>query len=416
MAGHAWGQETPVGARRGQPGLPGGEPGPIFPSPGPAIASYPLELLGLLAPSAQRGPITLLPSIAVSEEYNDNVFLNNQNRQWDFITGVSPGIMLFVNRPSYRLSGGYTFTAEMYDRESRLSNAFKHQNFIFNGVYEGTRGLSLTVSDAYALNRDTNLVASQGFSTGRQESWSNTFAPGMTWQMTPRTSLNLVATYGVQRFEGSGTGLGSDSYGLQSKLGYGITPSLTGTVGYGFTYLNLEAQENSTTHTPTLGLSYRLTPTLTANVSGGPAITELGGKTFVSPAATASLVQAFRFGSASLQYTRGVGVAGGFGGTTDSQSISGAIALITLLRGLIVTFSPTYNTAESVSRGQTGRVDTKALTLSLGASYQVARFVSVFGGYTFFQQRTGASSSQQFDADQNVVRFGVQFGYPINFD
>jgi len=51
-------------------------------------------------------------------------------------------------------------------------------------------------------------------------------------------------------------------------------------------------------------------------------------------------------------------------------------------------------------------------------TYQVARFVNVFGGYTFFQQRTGGASSvtAEVDVDQNRVRFGLQFGYPINFD
>lgn len=405
MAPHAW-------AQRGDAAV---ESAPL-PTPGPSMTSYPLELLGLLAPAAQRGPLTLLPSIAVSEEYNDNLFLDNRNRQSDFITGFSPALMLFVNRPSYRLSAGYSSTAELYEQESRFNNAFSRQSFILNGTYEGFRGLTFTIADSLALDRSTNVVATQGFASGRQSSWSNTFAPGLRWQMTPGTFLSLVATHSVQRFEGTGVGLDSDSYGLQSNLGHLLTPNLTSLVGYGFTYLDLSGQGNSTTHTPTVGASYRLTPTLTASVSGGPAITELGGETFVSPAATAGLVQAFRFGSASLQYARFVGVAGGFGGTTDTQAVSGTLTLATLLRGLFVGFSPVYTTAESVSRGQTGRVDSKALTLNLAASYQIARFVSVFGGYTFFQQRTGGSSGVQFDVDQNQVRFGVQFGYPINFD
>jgi hypothetical protein len=355
-----------------------------------------------------------MPSIAVSEEYNNNLFLDNQNRQWDLITGISPAIALFVNRPSYQLSGGYTSTAEVYERETRLNNAFSRQSFVFSGLYQATPRLRLTASDSFALDRNTNLVASQGFASGRQESWSNTFTPGMTWQMTPRTSLNLGATYGVQRF--GGAGLGSDTYGLQSSLGHALTPRLTGTIGYGFTYLDLQGQEDSTTHTPTLGVSYQLTPTLTGSVSGGPAITELGGETLVSPAATVSLGQALRFGSASVQYTRGVSAAGGFGGTTDTQSISGALTLPGWQQGLVVVFSPSYSIAESVSRRQTGQVDVRVLTLNLGVTYQIARFVSVFGGYTFLQQRTGGSSSVQGDVDQDRLRFGLQFGYPINFD
>ena len=357
----------------------------------------------------------------MSEEYNDNLFFNNQDRQRDFITGFSPTITLFINRPSYQVNGGYSFTAELYERESRLNNALNRQNFFGTGLYRATPRLTLTASETYAVNRNTNLVASQGFATGRQESLSNTFGPGLTYQMTPGTSLSLGATYGLLRFkgavtDGAGTASDSDTYGLQSSLAHELTPRLTGTIGYGFTYLTEQGQENSTTHTPTLGVTYRLTPMLTGSVSGGPAITELGGETFVSPAATASLVQGLAFGSASARYVRSVGAAGGFGGTTDIQTISGTLTLPTWRRGLLVVFDTTYNTAESVGSRQTDRVDVKALTLNLQVTYQITAFTSVFGGYTFFQQRTTGSSSQQVDADQNRVRFGLQFGYPINFD
>src|SRR5207249_6187619 len=176
--------------------------------------------------------------------------------------------------------------------------------------------------------------------------------------------------------------------------------------------------EPSRTHSPTLGFSYRLTPSLIGSANGGPAITEVGSETFVTPAVTASLVQTLRIGSASVQYGRAVGAAGGLGGTTETQTASGTLTLSTWQRGLLIVFSPVYSTAESVSGQQTARVDVKALTLNLGVTYQVARFVNVFGGYTFFRQRAGgaSSSSTEVDVDQNRVRFGLQFGYPIHFD
>ena len=416
IVSQAWGQEPRPGGPREQP--PELAPAPTAPSPGPPPAAYPLELFGLLAPPPQRGGVTLTPSISVSEEYNDNIFLNNQTRQWDLITGVSPAMTLYVNRPSYRLSGGASLTGEVYQRESRFNDAFKSQNLVANGFYQAAPQLALTAFDSFARSRDTSLVALQSFATGRQESWSNTLGPGGTWQMTPQSSLNLTATYSLLRFEGAGPGLDSDTYALLSSLRHVITPRLTGTIGYGFTYLDLHEQGTSRTHTPTLGASYRLTPSLIGSVSGGPAITEVGSQTFVTPGVTASLVQTLRIGSASVQYTRAVGTAGGLGGTTETQTASGTLTLSTWQRGLLIVFSPVYSTAESVSGQQTARVDVKALTLNLGVTYQVARFVNVFGGYTFFQQRAGgaSSSSAEVDVDQNRVRFGLQFGYPIHFD
>jgi hypothetical protein len=421
LAPHAWSQEPRPRGPREEPPAPISGPPPTAPSPAPPVAAYPLEMLGLLAPSGPRAPFTLTPSIAVSEEYNDNLFLDNRNRQWELITGFSPVITLSVSRPSYQLSGGYSFTAELYERESRFNNAFERQNFIANGSYQPTQQLTFTVADSFALDRSTNRVATQSFATGRQESWSNTFSPGMRWQMTPRTSLALSASYGILRFkgataEGADAGIDSDTYGAQSTLDHVLTPRLTSTFGYGFTYLDLRGDENSRTHTPTLGFSYRLTPTLTGSISGGPSITEIGGETLMSPSGAASLSQALRFGSVSVQYTRAVAVAGGLGGTTDTQTASGTLTLPALWRDLFVVITPAYSIAESLSRAQTERVDVRALTVNLGLTYQIARYASVFGGYTLLQQRTGGASSVGVDADQNRVRVGLQFGYPINFD
>jgi len=417
MASYAWGQGTRSDRADEETEAPVPETPAAPPGLGAPIPTYPVELLGLLAPPTRRGLITLTPSIAVSEEYNDNIFFDNRNRQWDFITNFSPALVLLADRPTYRLSAGYTLTGQLYARESRFNNALERQTFLLNSLYRPAPQFTLTASDTYERDRNTHVVAPQGFATERQEAWSNAFTPGMAWRVTPRTFLGLTGTYSVLRFEGAGSGIGSDTYTVQTNLGHTLTPRLTGIVGYGFTYLDLHSrQENSTTHTPTLGVIYRITPTLTGSVSGGPAITTLGGETFVTPAGTAILGQALRFGSVTAQYRRAVEVAGGFGGTTDTQTVSGALTLTTLVQGLIVAFRPAYSIAESVSSRQTGHVNVRAFTVNLGVSYQIARFTSIFGEYSFLQQRTGGSSAMQTDVDQNRVRFGLQFGYPINFD
>ncbi len=417
MASHAWSQEPSPPGTKDQPPPPVTVAPPTLPTPGPPLASYPVQLLGLLGPPAQRGPITLTPSIGISEEYNDNVFQNNLNRQSDFITAFSPTVALQVNRPSYQLNAGYSFSAALYAEGTQPNNAFQSQNLVGSGSFQVTRGLTLSVSDFFAFNRqDTNRVAVQGFSTGQQESWSNTFTPGMTWQMTPLNTLTVIGTYSVLRFLGNGTGEGSDTYGIQSSLTHTFTRRFSGIIGYGFTYLDLLEQSDSTSHTPTIGFSYQLTPTLSTSFTGGASLTQIRGETFVSPAASASLLQAFSFGSASLQYNTGVGVAGGFGGSNVTHSVSATLTLSSLLRGLLVAVGPTYHRSDSLSSRQSGQVDVWAVSLGLAATYQVARFVSVFGGYDFFFQRTGGSSSTQSDVDQNRVRFGLQFGYPINFD
>jgi hypothetical protein len=390
------------------------EPLPSLTTPGLPFTAYPLELLGLFATPTQRSPVVIVPSLSVSEEFNDNIFLDNSIKQSDFITGFSPALSLIVNQPWWELKAGYSFTAEIYAKESRFNDALSRQYFVASALFRPTQGLTLTLADSFANDRSTNVTAQ--VSTGRQESWSNTFSPGLTYQMTPRTSLNLGANYTALRFLGRGSGIDSDTFGFLSNVGYAFTPRLTGFVGYNFTYIDLEVGDNSQTHNPILGFGYQITPTLSVLLSGGPAITLIGGDTFVTPAGTIGLTQLFRWGSIGLQYARGVTPAGGFGGSSDTQSASATVTLSTLVQGLFVSFSPAYSSSESIDDRDPNRVDVQAFTLTLAAYYQIARYASLFGGYTFLHQRTGGASTQQVDVDQNRVRIGLQFGYPFNID
>jgi hypothetical protein len=379
--------------------------------------------MGLLAP-AQRGPLTLLPSISVSEEYNDNVHVDNRNREWDFITNISPAITLSVNRPSYQLSAGYSFSSALYARGTLPNEAFQSQNFIGSGSWQAAQGLTLSATDSFAYNKTaTNTVGVQNFSVGQQESWSNTFNPAMSWQMMPLDTLSLGATYSVLRYLAGGNGQDSDTYGINVGLNHAFTQRFSGNIGFAFTYIHFPEclvvgqqcidQPDSTTYSPTIGFNYRLTQTLSTSINGGVAVTQRDGRTEVSPAANASLVQLFSFGSASLNYSQGVGVAGGFGGSNNNLTVSGLLTLNTLLRNLLVVFSPTYTRSDPLFSDAVS--DFWSVSLALGATYQIARFVNVFGGYNYFVQRTGARSTVA-DVNQNRVRFGLQFGYPINFD
>src|SRR5258705_9674838 len=100
-ASHVSAQQPAVGVPADRPEAerpqnPPAEAPPILQGPA-TLTSYPLELLGLLGP--KRGGITLTPAIFLSEEYNDNINSDNQDRVWDFITNIGPALTLIINRP-----------------------------------------------------------------------------------------------------------------------------------------------------------------------------------------------------------------------------------------------------------------------------------------------------------------------------
>ena len=414
-ASHVSAQQPAVGVPADRPEAerpqnPPAEAPPILQGPA-TLASYPLELLGLLGP--KRGGITLTPAIFLSEEYNDNINSDNLDRQWDFITNIGPALTLIINRPTYQLTAGYSNTSKIYAVNSEFDQLFASHNFVGNAFYQATPGLTLTASDSFTFQK-SGVVA--GFTTGRTDSVSNDFSLGTTWQMSAVDTLTLSGNYSLLRFQSSNA-TDSDTYGFRAGYGHGFTRLFSANINYKFEYINLQqGLQDSTTQTPTVGFSYRVTPTFNIAIAGGAAITQLGNETLVGPAGSAHLLKIFSWGSASLQYTRDVDVAGGFGGPTDLQTISATLAVSTLARNLILVLTPSYNISDSLSNRQAEQVDAQSFTLLLGALYQFNPYTSMFAGYSFFRQRTGQGSTRQVDVDQNIVRVGVQFGYPFHFD
>ena len=115
----------------------------------------------------RAAPLTILPSITISEEYNDNVNLSNANRTSDWITGFTPALNVIYESATYRLSAGYNFTAEMYARDPDRNAAFNRQNFDLDTQWQPTEQLTLTLLDGFTFSTDTNVIAPEGVSTGR---------------------------------------------------------------------------------------------------------------------------------------------------------------------------------------------------------------------------------------------------------
>ena len=73
-----------------------------------------------LLPLVERGlPVpgfTIMPTLGLQEEFNDNIFQTEQNRRWDLITVLTPGIALAANTPRLDLTLQYNPSFEYYAR------------------------------------------------------------------------------------------------------------------------------------------------------------------------------------------------------------------------------------------------------------------------------------------------------------
>jgi len=373
----------------------------------------------------RRAPLTIVPSVTVAEEYNDNITLSNTNREADFITTIQPALAVTLESATYRLAAGYSFSADMYARNPGRNAAFDRQNFDLDTQWRPTEKWTLTLTDNFLLTTNTNLISPEGVSTGSDEAWSNAIRGGAGYRLTPFTTVRGGASYTAQRYD-SVVLQDANIYSADVAVDHVFSPTLTGTLAYEAGYFDIEFEPETWTHTPRVGLAYRLTNTITVSLSGGPSfeIPEGGGRdSRVTPAITAAYDQRMFFGAVRADFDRRIGVAAGVGGPTDNTSVGGRIDVVTLLRGLTVSLGARYVWVKSPD-DRDPPIDIQTFTLPLTVTYRITAWIAAVGGYQFYRQRTGDGPVLNRrsglviaeDADQNRVFVGLQFGYPFTFD
>jgi len=411
---------TPVPLTQTRPAAPDVRPGALPPSDIPGVLFPPLIGPDLLYAPPARGPLTVTPSLAITEQYNDNIFSSNANKQSDFITQFTPGLALQIQHPGFQWLSAFSFTAEIYADHSELNNAANQLRFLTSATYQATQRVNLSLTEGFNYGRNGTNLATSGVSSGRQESWSNVLSAGLGIQLTPRTTWNLSGAYSLERFA-SKDSQGSNTYRIGTGLSYVLTQRLNVTAGYDFAYLDIDREPTTFTHTPRIGGSYQLTQTLSATATAGPSFVVTDRDTTITPSGNVSVVKVMSWGSMSAFYDASVGTTAGSGGPSDNQTFGGNISVGALLRGLVIDFSPSYSRSGTLSSSRSN-ADVDTLTLNLSARYQIFRNISVIGSYTFLRQRASGSSTNTGsnagtnDVDQNIVTLGLQFGYPINFD
>jgi hypothetical protein len=365
----------------------------------------------LFNPPAQQGWLSITPSFTLSGEFNDNVFLSSSKTS-DFSIGFTPGVTVGIQRPRYRLLAGYNVSGQVFLNESDLNGFGNQQQFFADLAYHIAPGLSFAVSDQFVMDRESNAVSTSGVSAGRRDAWRNTITPRLRWQATPSTGLGLFASYTVVRYDDSAEtgrrGRDTDTYRMGFDIDHRFTARLTGTLGLNAAYLDVQDQSAARTYTLSPGLIYDVTQTLRASLSAGPTLIDRDGDQEISPFVSATIVKTFQFGSLRISYTRAVTAE--TVGVAERQTISGALTVPTLLRGLRLSFVPQYSIIDQDLGGQDGD-QLKILTMNLRGIYQIARNISLIGSYTFYQETTDRRND---DIDQNRVFLGIQYAFPIN--
>lgn len=381
----------------------------LFPTRAPTYAGP-----DLFNPPPHRGFITLTPSFTLSGEYDDNVGLSSQNRRSDGIFRFVPGGTFTLQKPGFRIAAGVNTSAELFVDDTSSSGFGKEVQFFADVFYQLSPTVTLSFSDNFIYDRDTNTLTSGGVSVGFEQALRNTVTGSARWQATPNTTFSVVGSETMVRFFNTSTSSDardSDTYRLGLGVDHRLTQRWTGGASLGTAYIDIDREKPAWTFTPALTTAYDITRTLRGWLSVGPTIVERDGDISLFPSIGGGLTQAFKFGSVTVGYDRAVTAE--TVGLTDRQAFFGTLDVPTLLRGLRIGFTPRYAIADTDVSGNRSGINEKlhTFTMTLQATYQIARSISLIGSYTYFHQTSDRRGVG--DIDQNRVFLGIQYAYPI---
>ena len=249
-------------------------------------------------------------SLSVSEQYNDNIFLRNSDRTGDFITYLSPGIDLSFKSVNSELMLNYSPTFSFYSSHEELNDTAHH--IMANGNFTLSNRLNLTLTETFVKSneiQDIRAIPDLGPVTNLTEVTSNTVSSNMSYKLTDNISYTIGASYFFIDYKQPGF---SDVTTYSGNMGFTYRQSERTTLSVNARYVSYdyELTSDATEQDYIAGISYKLTTTLTAVITGGPIITKIKdtGRSDTNFGGGVDLTKTFNGGQATLSYRQAIAV------------------------------------------------------------------------------------------------------------
>ncbi len=212
----------------------------------------------------------LLMTISLSEEYSDNFFLEERDREEEYRTRLTIGTV-------YRLESGRSFVSlanslsGTYDARAEEGN-FAFANLALNVGHQLPR-LSLALSESFIRSDEVEEARPRGIRRERRTFTTNTVSPQVRYDLTPRTALTgtytntlvwnengerrngEIAADDQSRIQGD-----SVSHAFSTGLQHQFSRNLIGSGNYTFTIIDSEQEADTVSHGVAAALGYIINP------------------------------------------------------------------------------------------------------------------------------------------------------------
>jgi hypothetical protein len=178
------------------------------------------------------------PSMLVREEYNDNIFLTPQNREYDYITSIIPGVRFSYNTAFWNWDVSYSYNYRYFaltpphhssgadSQYASITNQTRVlEDFFFLELHDNYQNVSLDVTKDYT---------SQSYFVNQTEQNIGVVNPYIVLHPSARTKINIGYIYeniwyrdpnAINKVNNSG----------YTEMGHELTSKLSTTIGLRYT-------------------------------------------------------------------------------------------------------------------------------------------------------------------------------------
>lgn len=277
---------------------------------------------------AQTRTIEFVPSLLISQSFDDNILANDSGGTWDTATLITPSAALSIQSPASLNRFEYSVTAQEYWRTS-TENSFSHTG-LYDGKFTLNPKTTLTLTDRVSYSPTTTLDTSSSIvqlQISRRQSLRNTAEVSPRFQLTERTQLDLAAFGSVQVFEQTRVTSGVvqqvfDTYEAGGRIALSRLFSMKDTISAradGAKYW-FDGTPNSLSYGGELGWSRQWLEQLSTSFLGGVAETITSGDGQLNAVGSASIGASWANLGASAAYNRAVNPGSGLGGALLEDS------------------------------------------------------------------------------------------------
>lgn len=252
-----------------------------------SLTIFPTTAISLLlaCTGAKGADSSFVPSIAVNEEYTDNVFASATDKQSDFITRLLPGFAATYKASLWDWALGYTFDYRYYALNSRSPEAANNANI--NGLVRLIdEKVFLQLSDVYtqvSLNatRDTTKDSLNGHQTDQNIA---TISPYLV--LRPASNLLLKTGYRyINTWYKNSDSVSKQDHQGYVNLSYDLSSKLIFTTDYTYTHEIPETGNSFNRHEVLAGPRYEYADKSFIFAQGGVTTTDYSnGTDTVNPA------------------------------------------------------------------------------------------------------------------------------------